>query len=192
MLNQPTTPPTNGIVVDQQLLPAQATQFMQKIQTSHFFKEFTVNNGHLTLTSPLYVLQTKYQLSDTEILMVQSILTYDQQRPLYSAPSTYPDSVSPEISVRGTVIYFTYDDSVSFLTVAASIGPYAMLGALDSIATLFGGPIGTAIGTILGIIGFPSLLQLCYLVLQAEVEHKGVWMGFTSWIPFPNYEQGLW
>lgn len=43
----------------------------------------------------------------------------------------------------------------------------------------------------MSIIGFPALVGLAYLIIQARILHRGVYFGIT-WNPFPNYTQGLW
>ena len=86
---------------------------------------------------------------------------------------------------------FTNSDIFIFLLVAAEAGPYALAAALDAVATLFGGPIGTVIGIILDIIGFATLANFAYLIFQAAWAGEGVYFGI-DWTPWPNYTQGLW
>lgn len=183
--------PTKKIVVRQNMLSSQKLQFMKKLQSSGLLKEFTFSDDKLTLNSPLSALQEKYHLSDAEIQMVQSMFKFDQQRRANSASSKHQNSADPQLSANGTIVYFTQNDMFAFLLTAASVGPEGMAVALTAVATLIGGPVGTAIGVILGIIGIASLSNFCYLVLQAKLDGTGVYMGI-AWTPWPNYTQGEW
>lgn len=82
-------------------------------------------------------------------------------------------------------------DMVAFLFTAATLGPAALAAAINAMGWVLGGPFGGAIAFIMSIIGFATLANLAYMIIQAHIYHVGVYFGIT-WNPFPNYTQGFW
>lgn len=101
------------------------------------------------------------------------------------------NTVSPTATVENWKIYFTHGEVRMYFFAAAAAGPVAMAGALDAVAFLLGGPVGGTIAVILTVIGTATLVNICYLVLQAEVKKKGIYIGVTWNGLFPDYTQGL-
>lgn len=162
--------------------------------------EFSVVNGALTLKDPLPTIRAKYSLTAAQVKTIQSILAADRQRVAAGTTSTTgtvstnasSGAVSPNVFANGTVIYFTFSDTGGLLLTAAAAGPWAILAALDRIASLFGGPVGTIIGLVLSVVSFGTLAQFGYAVLQAYSKHEGVYIGITwNWF-WPNPVQGTW
>ncbi|TQR19710.1 hypothetical protein [Psychrobacillus vulpis] len=102
------------------------------------------------------------------------------------------DTVSPMAQVKDWKVYFTLDEVKMYFFVAASTGPVALAAALNSVVFLLGGPVATTISLVLTIIGTATLVNLCYLITQAVVLKKGVYIGITWNGAFPNYAQGTW
>ena len=106
-------------------------------------------------------------------------------------PTNKVDSTG-DLSVSGTVLYFTYSDTLKFLYPAALLGPTAFAIAVVALGSILGGPVGTVLGFILDAIGWVGLGGLVYLALQSVVTHKGVYFGVTwNWF-FPNIASGTW
>ncbi len=89
-------------------------------------------------------------------------------------------------------IWFTYDDVMSFLFAAASVGSSAMYAALVALGSVSLGLVGTAIATVVGIIGAPSLASFCYQVIQAVANYQGGYIGVEMNGIFPNIVCGTW
>jgi len=66
----------------------------------------------------------------------------------------------------------------------------AMEAAINAIGYLASGPFGTVI-TVLSIIGLASVASFCYLVIQALVRKKGVYIKVGLNHYFPYISQGL-
>lgn len=170
---------------------AQAKHVLATLSRNDLWSEFTGVNGALALKDPLPVVQAKYDLSAADVELVQSILTFDKQRQA-TAPTSGAGVVSPDVFMNGTVIYFTFSEVGALLITAAMAGPWALLAALDAIAAMFGGPIGAAIGFILGMIGVGTLTSLAYQIVQGYFMREGIYFGITWNGIFPNYVQGNW
>lgn len=170
---------------------AQANQSLGFLAQNSLWNEFSGVNGALTLKDPLSVVQAKYHLSAAQVQTILSILTYDRQRAA-TASTAKAGVVSPDVRSSGLVIYFSFSEVGYFLITAASAGPWALLACLDAIASMFGGPVGTVIMTVLGIIGIGTLSNLAYLIVQGYSKHEGIYFGITfNWF-WPNYTQGTW
>lgn len=101
-------------------------------------------------------------------------------------------AVSPYIFYEGGIVYFTNDDVDAFLFAAASVGPEAVYAALMALGTVSLGPVGTALTIAVGALGFPSLAQFCYYVIQAATMNQGVYIGVEMNGVFPNIISGTW
>ncbi len=97
---------------------------------------------------------------------------------------------SGALSVRGTVLYFTYADA-SWWLFAEMASPIELAAALDTIAFFIGGPIGSVASFLVEMLGVGGLYNITYMLVQAKILHRGVYFGFT-WNPFPNFTEGLW
>lgn len=182
--------PANGLHLTSAQI-AQANQTLGFLSEKGLWGEFSLVNGALTLKDSLPFVQAKYNLSAGEVQTIQSILTYDKQRQA-KTPAPKAGVVSPNISINGTVIYFTFSDVGSLLIRAAAMGPVALLAALNGIAWMFGGPIGGTIGLVLSIVGMATIANLAVLIVQGYVRHQGIYFGITwNWV-FPSYVQGNW
>jgi hypothetical protein len=182
--------PENGLYLTSAQI-AQANQTLGFLSQKGVLSEFSLVNGALTLQDSLPVVQAKYNLSAAEVQTIQSILTYAKQRQATTLASR-AGVVSPNISVNGTVIYFTFSDVGSLLIRAAAMGPVALLAALNGIAWMFGGPIGGTIGLVLSIVGMATIADMAVLIVQGYARHQGIYFGITwNWI-FPSYVQGNW
>ena len=189
------TAPGIAAVSGIQLTPAQAAELKAKLgflTTKNVWSEFTVSGSTIGTAHSLGAIQASHGLSAGETQTVQAILDFAAAHPVGRSAGAAPSrTVSPYLSVNGTVVFFTYSDMVAFLFTAAVAGPAALAAALDAVAWLFGGPIGGAIGVILDIIGWATIANFAYLIIQAHVLHRGVYFGI-EWTPFPNYTQGTW
>lgn len=187
----------NKIVIDQNALSSQSLEFLKKLQTDGLLKEFVITNGNLALAIPIPVLKIKYHLSSSDIQKIQAMITFSQQKGAEN--KTYPNiprsTINPELSTRGSTLYFTHDDIGLLLITAAFIGPEAISVALTAIASLFSGPIGAAIGTILSVItliGLPSLSKFCYTTIRAWFNDQGVYIGLHRDGWWPYITSGTW
>ena len=165
------------------------------LATKGLWGEFTGVNGVLALKGPVATLQAEQHLTAVQVQSIQSILAdyrQDVAAAASSASAVPAGAPTPDLSTRGTVIYFTYDDVLNFLYGAALAGPWAIAAAITAVASIMGGPIGTVIGIIVSIIGGATIANLAYLILQAVSQYQGIYFGITwNWI-WPNWTEGTW
>jgi hypothetical protein len=167
--------------------------FTKKMLDSGLIREFYFNkNGKLALKDSLANIKIKYSLDDAYIKQLNALLAFAQKRTPVNMSSQIKGTVSPDVYASNWKVYFTNSDVNAFLFASAEIGPAALDAALDGIATMMGGPVGTVIGLVLDVIGAASMANLCYLIVQAEYNGEGVYIGIDWNGPFPNYTQGLW
>lgn len=95
-------------------------------------------------------------------------------------------------TVKDWKVYFSLDEVKMYFFAAAATGPVALAAALNSVVFLLGGPVATTISLVLTIIGTATLVNLCYLITQAVVQKKGIYIGISWNGAFPNYAQGTW
>ena len=97
------------------------------------------------------------------------------------------DPPMTRLHVEGTFIYISHTDlvagSCAALWAAAQSGPAALGAALTALATLIGGPVGTAIGAILGFLGAASLATLCGMIIWAVANGRGIRIGLVAQFP---------
>lgn len=177
---------------------AQANAMWATLTRNNLISEFVFDaNGHLALKDQIGQVFKTYGLSASEQQLVQQILKNDQKRGS-SVPTEFQlakapkGGITPNAYLNGTVIYLTFSEMTGFLFTAATLGPVALAAAISGLASIFGGPIGTAVGIILAVIGAPNLVQLTYVIIQAHALHQGVYFGITwNWF-FPNFTSGTW
>lgn len=188
-----------------------AKQFLKTYTQSGVLHEVSKNaQGKIILLHDKTFLKSKYHLSDTFLKQLDKFVSdINKKESLNSSISTQEDRevstassslstssdnsiIVSDIFVSDWKVYFTESDVQTFLLVAAEVGPAAMDVALDGVATLVGGPVGTVISVILDIVGAASMTNLCYLVIQATYLNEGVYVGIQWNGPFPNYTEGLW
>ena len=194
------TVPENGVQLTA-AQPAQIKAAMARLSRNGLWNEFTGVNGALALKDPLSVVQTKYQLSASDVQMIQTILATDKQRAAAvaaaaAAASTAPKTgiVHPDLSTSGLVIYFTFSDVGVFLIGAAMAGPWVLLSALDLVASIVAPVYGTVLGGILGLIGIATIGQIGNKIMQGYFHHEGVYFGFSwNWPwPIPSFVLDNW
>jgi hypothetical protein len=187
---------TNGITINMKLLPQEAIQFNKKVITSGLLKDFSFDkNGHLVLTSPLSSIKSKYQLSDNEVKMLNATLAFSKEHstgtgitgttgPTGSVSVKGQSTISPQLFVSGTVLYFSNSDVENWLVPAVMMGGATALAfELDFLATCFGGPIATVIGIVVGMF---SLSALVYVIAQAHGTGQGIRFGVSWNYGWPN------
>lgn len=176
------------------VLSNEQKEYLGKLQ-SIFDKFYFDDDGFLKLDIKYEKLQKKYGFSDYDIEQLDGMLNASAQISINQFNSNQfavaPIEISPNAYVENWIIYFTYDDMMTFLYSAAVAGPAAMFAAINAIAYLISGPGGMVV-TILSIIGLAGLAGFCYLVLQAAVMQQGVYIGIEWNGPFPNIVQGTW
>lgn len=69
------------------------------------------------------------------------------------------------------------------LVVAAEAGPAALAAALATLGTLTGGPVGSLIATIYGVIGGASLATLAGMIVWAVAHDQGIYIGVEWTVP---------
>lgn len=165
--------------------------FSKKMIDTGLIKEFALDQqNHLELKHPIDTLQKRYNLTPEESNIVSKMITTNKNT--LSPVGVQKGDVRPEVFVSNWKVYFTYDDVNALLFAAASIGPAALAAELELIGTMMGGVVGTTIATILNILGAASLINLAYLIVQAEYRHQGIYIGIAWNGPFPNITQGTW
>lgn len=181
----------------------EAIEFTNKMFSSGLISEFSFDKkGELALKDSLENIKAKYNLDDAYMQKLELVLKNGQKTNIVNNGATQNQNIGttknqnnviqPNLSVSGATVYFTNSDVTAFLFAAASVGPAAVFAALDALATITGGLVGTAIVTILGIIGFASLAQFTYYIIQAEYYGQGVYIGIQWNGLFPNIVQGTW
>jgi hypothetical protein len=202
---QPATPGqvevTPTVTGDFHLTPdqlAQANAMWATLTRNNLISEFAFDaSGHLALKDPIGQVAKTYSLSPSDQQLVQQILKNDQKRgsavPSAKQPAPSPKGgVTPQLYLNGTVLYLTFSDMTGLLFTAATMGPVALAIAIDGVATIFGGPIGTAVGVIMLLISGPSLVSLAKRIIAAHALHEGIYFGVEwNWI-IPFYTDGLW
>lgn len=106
--------------------------------------------------------------------------------------SSTGSSPNARVFVEDLIVYFEPGEVVDFLLAAATIGPEALYVAFVGVGTLIGGPVGTAITSIAGILGAASFGSLCYIIIQAVTNGQGVYIGVEMNGIFPNLVAGYW
>lgn len=161
-------------------------QKMGQVLDKYSFEEDA--NGMLRLT---------FSLTKNELLNQYNFTNDEADKLLadvYYAPKVLkedPGYNGERLHFSNGIIYFNYEDVVQTLNWAASVGPAAMYGVLVGISSGLG-PAGTIAGSVLGVIGLPSLAGFCYVVLQAVANRQGVYLGLTFNGAFPNIQFGYW
>ncbi|WP_206921972.1 hypothetical protein [Alicyclobacillus suci] len=177
----------------QSFVPSQAAQdFLGKMISSGLINEFSFDqNGKLTLNDSISDLASKYNLNSSDVANLQAIINAAQS---YGSESTSSSKtgIQPQLSYSGGTVYFSHDDVDAYLFAAASVGPAALMAALDALATLTGGPVGAGLSLILDVLGASSLAGFTYMCVQAEYNGQGVYIGLTWNGVFPNISYGFW
>ncbi|XBX04681.1 hypothetical protein QMP26_30135 [Enterocloster clostridioformis] len=162
-----------------------AKDFMDKLMV--VYEDFELDeNGSLVLANSVDEIKEKAGFSDEEMVIFQNMMTYSKENPVGGKIGV--EIPSTRLHVEDWKVYFTFEDVGMYLSAAAAIGPAAITAALSAMATTLG-PVGTAIGAI---VGYVVSADLCYLVLQAGALGKGIYIGLDWNGPFPSYTQGLW
>lgn len=169
-----------------------AISFTKKMIDSGLIKEFEFNkNGKLVLKDSINNIKVKYSLDDSSVHELKALLAFAQKRNSVNvSPESKNQVISPNVYVSNWKVYFSNDDINAFLFASAQIGPAALAAALDGVATLMGGPVGTTIGVVLDVLGASALSRLCYLIIQAEANDQGIYIGISWNGGFPNYTDG--
>lgn len=184
---------TTAVNLSNLKISSEARNFAKKMITSGLIRDFKFDkDGKLVLKDSITNTKLKYSLSNSEVSSLIKLLAFAQQRKSVNISSQSKGIlISPKVYVSDWKVYFSNEDINAFLFAAAQIGPEALAAALDAVATMMGGPVGTVIGTILDIVGAASLANLCYLIIQAEADGEGIYIGIDWSTGFPNYTQGL-
>lgn len=159
-------------------LSKEETALIEKISSigdSFFFDE---NQCIATsLTDDLLI--SDYGFEESELLFLKASVI-GKYIPENDPPMT-------RLHVEGTFIYISHTDlvagSCAALWAAAQSGPAALGAALTALATLIGGPVGTAIGAILGFLGAASLATLCGMIIWAVANGRGIRIGLVAQFP---------
>ncbi|WP_326974896.1 hypothetical protein [Caproicibacter sp. BJN0012] len=172
-----------------QSLSQSEKQFLQKY--CKILSEFSLDeNNVLALSLSDEELIKKYSFTNSDLIFLHKII--DSSKEINKNYNHSGSQIQPNVFIEGTVIYFTASDVDTLLLAAASAGPTAMIAALDLVATMTGGPVATAITTVLGVIGVASISNFCYLCIQAHTYGEGVYIGVEFDGGFPNGVQGRW
>ncbi len=179
-------------------LNQQAKDYLKNLTTSGILKDISVDkNGLISLDQSDEYLKTKYNVDNSFMntlrLSIKDLNT-KKLNPVnfVNGSKSKNSSISPNVFVSNWIVYFTQSDVQAYLISAAIAGPAAMALALDGVATLIGGPVGTVLSLVLDIVGAASLVNLCYLVIQSTYYNEGVFIGIQWNGAFPNYTQGVW
>ncbi|WP_234124660.1 hypothetical protein [Clostridium hydrogenum] len=173
-------------------ISSEARNSMKKMADSGLLKDFKFDkNGKLVLKDSIADAKIKYSLNDSDVNNLKKMLAFAQQRKSINISSQSKSKViSPNVYVSNWKVYFSNEDVNAYLFAAAETGPEALAAALDGLATLMGGPVGTVIGVVLDVLGASALARLCYLIIQAEVNDQGIYIGINWNGGFPNYTDG--
>lgn len=181
------------------LLSEEQKGFLKKLQNV-FGKFYFDDNGFLKLNITYEELQGNYGFCASDIEQLDNILNavgqinskgVNNEQFNTGSFNIGTGEIKPNIFVENWIIYFTYDDVTGLLVSAAMAGPAAMYAALNAIAYLTTGAGGIVV-TVLSTLGLAGLADFCYLVIQAEVRHQGVYIGIVWNGVFPNIVQGTW
>lgn len=207
--NEVLTQPNDGLRLE---LDDRTENFLKEFTTSGIMEELSVDNvgNMILLNDNVNYLKNKYNISVEFLKLLNAVIDDANAKGLtkgltsenlgsFPTPGItgitkeFPgDTVSPMVEVKDWKVYFTLDEVKMYFFAAASTGPVALAAALDSVAFLLGGPVSATIAIVLSIIGAATLVNLCYLITQAVVLKKGIYIGITWNGAFPNYTQGTW
>ena len=171
-------------------LDNEKVSILKSLMNKGVFKEFDFNErGVLSLKNNIESISLTYKLSTDETYVINSII--DESSNINFKDDNRIYNMNTWLHVKNWKIYFTYNDIVSFLLAAAQVGPAALAAALVGISSILG-TAGPVISTIMSILGVASLSNLYYLIIQANVKKRGIYIGIDWSNGFPNYTQGLW
>lgn len=112
-----------------------AQHFVDFMLRSGLIKEFKIgSHGELSLKEPLSIIEMKYNLDATQMKQLKQVLSGIPQNSNFSPT----DRVSPQVFYRDGIVYFTHSEVEATLFAAASLGPEALLAALEAYALLTG------------------------------------------------------
>lgn len=124
-------------------------------------------DGSLTLNENLYA-----DKSAEEKEYIQLILK--------STSKTAPDIKHLEdVYVKDWKVWFTYVEVRDTFAAAVSVGPAAVIAALQVIGTMFPG-VGNAVMAVVGAFGGTAI---CVSIAYSLAHKKGWWIGIDGWLP---------
>lgn len=160
-------------------------KFMSKLES--IFTEVEIKNNRLSINVSDKELIDIYGFNESEVLKIHHIIKF-QNDSVIDFQNLKVQSPKLRIHVSDSKIYFTAQDVLSTLYVAASVGPAAIMFALSAACSVVPAA-GTIIGALVGLIGGGTI---CYYVLQAVALQKGMYIGIDWNGAFPNPAIGLW
>lgn len=196
--------PVDGLVVE---LDDYTENFLKIYTTSGIMDEISTDETEnmILLNNDDMYLKNKYGVNDRFVEDLKNVISDANAKGITKgissdvvlAPQHFnklpgDNIVTPQVSVKNWKVYFTNAEVRMYFAAAAAAGPATLGAALNSVAFLLGGPVGSTISLVLTIIGTTTLINLSYLILQAEIRKQGIYIGINWNGPFPNYTQGTW
>lgn len=173
------------MIISSENFSAEDVAFFEKM--SLVFDGYTSNEaGEICFT---YSIASLYELGFSES-EISKLATLNEE--ICGTILTDENIAQSKIFVEDGKVWFTYDDVMSFLFAAATVGPEALYAAIVALGSVSLGPVGTAIAAIVGVIGAPSLASFCYQIIQAVANQQGVYIGVEMNGIFPNIVSGTW
>lgn len=143
---------------------------------SGMYQDFEISDkGEMISNKSFAQLQSEYNLTDEEINFIENIVTVNNQSAL--APSEIPAAPNPRLrmSIKNFRVYLTYGETKSYLGSAVIAGPIAVIGALATIGSVVGGPIGTVVCSLAGVYGANYIVEVTKSAIN---KRKGIWLGW--------------
>lgn len=164
--------------------------YLEKIASvAEYFYFDSYERSQISLTKTELIDQ--YNFSSEEVDKLFSTLS---QQLVSIVPQEEDHMPMPALHVSGGRVYISNLDldSTAFAAVAAAstAGPAAIQAAFLAAASIVGGPIGTAIGAVMAVVGGPGLIDIAGHVATALITNEGIYIG-TQW-RYPFVDVGYW
>ncbi|WP_139074879.1 hypothetical protein [Paenibacillus elgii] len=169
---------------------AEASRFVKQLTDSGLAKEIQRDSvGNIVIPVSDQELMSKYHYNQADIQTLKYILKAANNnkeqiaKASQAAEAFVNDSgarhfgdVSPNLSFSSWTVHFSNSDIKMYLWAAIAAGPDAVILAITALATLTGGPIGTGLSLVWGVLGGASISIFMYYCTIAIANNKGVYI----------------
>lgn len=182
-----------GIILNQLQLNDQQQKYFDKVVKAGAYFEYD-SNGKLIVNADDFTLhQLGFNVYEIDFLRA-SLQNTNFADNVNFGQSDLNNVEVPMLHVDGNTLYISNQDLkngvAAGIATAAAIGPAALQAALVALASMFGGPIGTAIGLVLVVLGAPGMVELAGRIVWAIGTGQGIYVKPVA--SYPPYEIGYW
>lgn len=182
-----------GIILNQLQLNDQQQEYFDKVVGAGAYFEYD-SYGKLIVNADDFTLhQLGFNVDEINFLRTSLQNTNFADNGNFGQSGLHNVEV-PMLHVDGNTLYISNQDLkngvAAGIATAAAIGPAALQAALVALASMFGGPIGTAIGLVLVVLGAPGMVELAGRIVWAIGTGQGIYVKPVA--SYPPYEIGYW